>query len=285
VGERMYRYAVLTALVVIMLLLVVQHASALISVAVPNGSFEEGTVGAIPDHWMMKTWDYAEPQPLPISTYIHEVNESSAVYFSGSRSCWLHSRVVDTDGTVKARYSHTWIESEDWIDAPTAIYVRFYIRDIQPTHSLPWGWNDGIYLGFIDGAVDNFDIHFIFNSGEYLNFNHYNDTKLGADGATWYEYIYSIPADINKTHFKVQINCVSGDWTFYDTSYFADMHFYVDNVELLSEAQAATQAVGGYSFSMMGPVSVKPLAPYFALMVTLTMVFITVKRKTRTRTD
>jgi hypothetical protein len=187
--------------------------------------------------------------------------------------------VVDTDGTKRSRYSHTWIESEDWLDQPNAIYVRFYIREIQPTHSnLHWGWNDEIWIGFIDDAIDGLNItHFIFNNGETLNFNYYNDTKVGADGATWYEYVYPIPAGINKAHFKVQIDCIAGDWTFYNTSCFADMKFYVDNTELLCEPLIPT--VGGYSISIAGKPVANPIVVYAALVTISAIVVTVIKRK------
>jgi hypothetical protein len=149
----------------------------------PNWSFEEGVLCTVPEHWAMKTWDYTG-QPPPISTYIHEVCENDTHYFSGSRSCWLHSKVVDTDGTKRDRYSNTWIEPEDWLYYPSATHIKFLIRDIQATHSLFWGWNCGIYIGFNDSVVERFNEHHIFNNGETFNFNYYNDTKIGADGAT-----------------------------------------------------------------------------------------------------
>jgi len=230
------RNLLLTQIALVVLLMQIASAS-WVNFPVRNGSYEEGILGSAPDNWVVKTMDTTSSPP-PVGTYTHEAYGDDTHYFLGERSCYLHSRVVDTDGTVADRYSYTWIESENWIDAPSsAVYVRFYIRDIQPTHSLSWGWNDGICLGFIDGVVDDFDKYYIYNNGQTLNFNLYNDTKLGADGETWYEYAYPIPAEIDKSHFKVQINCIAGDWTFYDTSYFADMKFYVDNFELLSAVQ------------------------------------------------
>jgi len=230
----MKRHILLFSLGSIFVLLLASYVSAWVVIPIQNGSFEEGTLCTVPNHWVMKTLDYTGSPP-PISTYIHEVCENDTHYFSGSRSCWLHSRVVDTDGTKRDRYSWTWVESVDWINQPSATHVRFYIRDIQPTHSLYWGWNDGIYLGFNDTVWDitNYKIH-IYNNGETVNFNGYNDTKVGTDGSMWYEYIYPIPSFINKSQMRVQFTCTAGDWTFYDTSYFADMSFYLDNVELLT---------------------------------------------------
>jgi len=198
----------------------------------PNWSFEDGTLCTVPDHWVMKTLDYTSSPP-PNSMYIHDVCENDTHYFNGSRCCWIHSRVVDTDGTMRDRSSWTWIEPEDWINQLQATEVRFYVRDIQATHSpLSWGWNDEIWLGFND-SVTTRQIH-IYNNGETLNFHYYNSTKVGADGATWYEYRYPIPADINRAYMKVQIICIAGDWTFYNPSYFADMHFCVDSMEILA---------------------------------------------------
>ena len=226
-------FAAILAFALIVSVFVFPLASALVR-RPPNWSFEEGTLGSVPDGWVMRTQDYTSSPP-PTSTYIHEVSEVGTQYFSGGRSCWLHSRVVDTDGTVLARYSWTWIEPDNWIYEPDATHVRFLLRDIQPTHSLFWGWNDEIWLGFND-SVTQHQTH-IYNNGETLNFNYYNDTKVGADGATWYEYVYPIPADINRSHMKVQIICIAGDWTFYSTSNFADMSFYVDDVEILYEPE------------------------------------------------
>lgn len=217
---------------------------------IPNGSFEEGTLCTVPDSWVMKTLDYTGSPP-PISTYIHEVCENDTHYFSGNRSCWLHSRVVDTDGTRRDRYSWTWIESTDWINQPSATHVRFYIRDIRPTHSLSWGWNDGIYLGFNDTVWDitNYKIN-IYNNGETVNIHYYNDTKIGMDGSMWYEYIYPIPSFINKSQMRVQFMCSAGDWTFYDTSYFADMSFYIDSVAFLYQPTMPSVSISPLSASI-----------------------------------
>jgi hypothetical protein len=59
---------------------------------------------------------------------------------------------------------------------------------------------------------------------------------------------------------KVQINCVAGDWTFYSTSYFADMRFCVDDVEILGGA------VGGIVVSIE---KLNLLAPYLGLASTV----------------
>lgn len=205
----------------------------LLSLPPPNLNFEEGALCTVPDGWVMRTWDRDGSEPVPGTTYLHDVCENDTHYFSGSRSCWLYSKVIDTDGTKASRGSWTWIESEDWINAAGATYVRFYVRDIQPKHTpgLWWGWNDGMYIGFNDSATDRIYDYFIYNNGETLNFNHYNSTKIGADGATWYEYIYRIPADINTSQMRFRIICIAGDWTFYDPSYFAEMSFFVDDIE------------------------------------------------------
>lgn len=229
------RRRIVCALDLMLIALFVLNASATWSVlVVPNGSFEDGVLCTVPNQWVMKAWNRDGSEPVVGATYLHDVCENDTHHFAGTRSCWLYSKVIDTDGTVASRGCWTWIESENPISQPSASHVRFCIRGIQPTHSLSWGWNDGIYLGFNDTVWDitNYYIH-IYNNGQTLNFNNYNGTKVGTDGATWFEYVYPIPAFIDKTNMRIQIMCFAGDWTFYDTSYFAEMSFYVDNVELL----------------------------------------------------
>jgi len=88
-------------------------------------------------------------------------------------------------------------------------------------------------------------IDWMYTQGEFINWNLYNYTALGVDGQTWCVYEYPIPASFDKSHMKVQIVCCAGDWTFYDTSYFSDLGFAVDKVELLT-----VPPIGGSSFSM-----------------------------------
>jgi len=215
--------------------LFVLHASAS-WVLVPNGSFESGTVGLIPDNWVMKTYEAG----VSSTTYIHEMQQTDQKCFEGAKSLWLHARVVDTDGLKLSRISRAIAETEDWINAPLATQVRLYVRDIKSTHSaLHWGWSNCILL-----HINNVSIprpycagqywDYIFAHGETCNGNYYNYTAMGADGSNWYVYEYSIPTSIDKSHMKLQISCHACDWTFYDTSYFSDLEFVVDKVELLS---------------------------------------------------
>jgi len=127
-----------------LIILNVQYVSAA-WVLVPNGSFESGTVGLIPENWIMVAWNYSETG-VGNPTYIHEMKQTDQKYFDGSRSLWLHSRIVDTDGLRNSRGSHTQAETKDWINAPWATHVRVYIRDIKSTHSIYWGWTNSVYL-------------------------------------------------------------------------------------------------------------------------------------------
>jgi hypothetical protein len=216
----------------------IMHASASWA-PVPNGSFESGTVGLVPDSWVMIANNVTDPSDAPkTATYIHEMQQTDQKYFEGGKSLWLHSRVVD-EGLRIGRGSDTFAETEDWINAPSATHLRVYIRDIRPSHSLSWGWSDWIFLRVndVDVAWTYYGGQYwggIFADGEYLNFNYYNYTAIGVDGASWYVYEYSIPESVDKTHMKIQIGSHAWDWTFYDTSYFADLEFVVDKVELLS---------------------------------------------------
>jgi hypothetical protein len=209
--------------------LFVLHASAS-WVLVPNGSFESGTVGLIPDNWKMRTYNYG----MAGATHVNEMQQADSRYFEGGKSLWMHSRVVDTDGTNVMRWSRTIAETEDWINAPYATHVRIFVRDIRGTHSpLSWGWGNLVQLGVNNVSLPTVPIDGVYMDGEFLNFNNYNYTATGGDGYSWYVYEYPIPESVDKTHMKIQIGCHSGDWTFYDTSYFSDLEFVVDKVELL----------------------------------------------------
>jgi hypothetical protein len=203
---------------------------------VPNGGFESGTVGLIPDNWVMKTYEAG----VSNTTYVHEMQQTDQKYFEGAKSLWLHARVVDTDGLKLSRISRAIAETEDWINAPFATHVRIYVRDIKSTHSaLGWGWGNCILLHINNMSVPKpycagryWD--YIFAHGETCNQNNYNYTVMGADEASWYVYEYSIPESVDRTHMKLQISCHACDWTFYSTSYFSDLEFVVDKVELFS---------------------------------------------------
>jgi len=228
----MRKRILLSFLGLMLITIFILHASAS-WILVPNGSFESGTVGLIPDDWVMVTENFG-PEA---ATYVHEMKQTDQEYFEGSRSLWLHSRVVDTDGTKAGRNSSTIAETEDWINAPLATQLRIYIRDIKSAHSsLSWGWGNGILLSINNVSVADVSgpyIDWIFTHGEFINWNLYNYTAAGSDGQSWYVYEYGIPESIDKTHMKIQIMCDAGDWTFYDTNYFSDLEFVVDKVELL----------------------------------------------------
>ncbi len=205
---------------------------------VPNGSFESGTVGLIPDKWVMITSNWNE-LGVDNTTYTNEMQQTDQKYFEGEKSLWIHSRVVDTDGLRMTRVASTGAETEDWINAPKATHIRVYVRDIKSTHSnLHWGWSNNIFLQINNVSVaktlfEGKYYTWIFTNGETLNYNHYNQTVVGADGESWYAYEYEIPEAVDKTHMKIQILCGVCDWTFYDPGYFSDLEFVVDRVELL----------------------------------------------------
>jgi len=252
--------------------------------SVPNGSFESGTVGLIPDRWVMIANNVTDPPDAPkTAAYIHEMQQTDQKYFEGGKSLWLHSRVVD-EGLRIGRGSDTYAETEDWINAPSATHLRVYIRDIRSTHSLFWGWSDWIFL-----QINNVDVALtyymgsyyggIFANGEFLNFNYYNYTDTGADGSSWYVYEYSIPESVDRSHMKIEIGSHAWDWTFYSTGYYADLEFVVDKVELLSAAPAVP--VGGYSFSMVSKATANHLTFYLAIAVAFAAALVATKRKIR----
>ncbi len=187
----------------------------------------------------MVTQNATDPYDAPKdATFIHEMQQTDQKYFEGTKSLWLHSRVVD-EGLAIGRGSYTNAETEDWINAPLATHVRIYMRDIKSTHSLGWGWANSIFLYINNVSVAktyalNQYWPMIFTHGETLNWNQYNYTAVGADGQNWYVYEYGIPDSVDKTHMKIQIKCLAWDWTFYSTSYFSDLEFVVDKVELFT---------------------------------------------------
>lgn len=276
----MNKYIFLLSLGLILIILNVQYVSAS-WILVPNGSFESGTVGLVPDNWVMIAANLTDPPDGPkTATFIHEMKQTDQKYFEGSKSLWIHSRVVD-EGLRQGRGSQTTAETEDWINAPTATHVRIHIRDIISTHSaLHWGWGNYIMLYINNGSIASSPYGAIFAHGEFLNFNYYNYTAIGADGESWYVYEYEIPEVIDKTHMKIEIVCHAWDWTFYDTSYFSDLEFVVDKVELFSPLPPPPPPpVGGYAVPIKAYTTAKPLTPYIALIAILTIGLTTIRRK------
>jgi hypothetical protein len=232
--EKVRKRILFSFLGLMLITIFIPHASAS-WVLVPNGSFESGSVGSVPDQWSMVTGNWDEHGG---TTFTNDMQQIDTKYFEGARSMWLHSRVADTDGTRQMRDAWTEAVTEDWINAPSATHVRIFMRDIRSTHSPSWGWCNHIFLLINNVSVAKtysggvwYDM--LFTHGEFLSWNHYNYTATGADGQSWYAYEYSIPESVDKTHMKIQIVCNAHDWSFYDTSYFSDLEFVVDNVELL----------------------------------------------------
>lgn len=246
----MNKYNFLPILVFLMIL-AIQLVSAE-WVLVPNGSFESGTVGLIPGNWVMITRNDGPES----ATYINEMEQTDQKYFEGSKSLWMHSRIVDTDGTKRSRSAWTEAVTEDWINAPLATHVSICIRDIKSTHSnLGWGWANNIFLRINNVSVARTYYAgkyygWIFTHGETLNYNHFNYTALGADEESWYVYEYVIPESVDKTHMKIQIVCDASDWTFYYTSYFSDLEFVVDKVELFYQPEPLSASISPLSASI-----------------------------------
>ncbi|MFQ6115555.1 MAG: hypothetical protein ACE5NG_15960, partial [bacterium] len=65
-------------------------------------------------------------------------------------------------------------------------------------------------------------------------------------------YEYAIPESVDKTHMKIQIVSWAGDWSFYSTSYYSDLEFFVDKVELLLPAATATVDIKPDTLNLIG---------------------------------
>jgi outer membrane protein assembly factor BamB len=191
---------------------------------IPNASFEEGDLGQFPPGWNKETECIGEG-----ATCVHEAWTANTHYFHGSRSLYMHSRVVDP-GVVGSYNSITWAWTADWIICPNATSVKFYMRDIVSTHSVSWGWANNISLCITDG--ENSACIEVCRDSEYEHYNDYDDIETGADGASWLMYNKEIPAHIDKTHMKIGIRDDTCTWTWY--GYYSDLKFYVDMVELIS---------------------------------------------------
>jgi len=98
-------------------------------------------------------------------------------------------------------------------------------------------------------------------------------------------YEYSIPESVDKAHMKIQIACYASDWTFYDPSYFSDLEFVVDKVELFSAPPPPPPPVGGYSVPIKGYLAEKPLTPYLASITILIIGLTTIRRKATRKTE
>jgi hypothetical protein len=189
----------------------------------PNRSFEEGTLGQIPLHWQEVWGTYG-----PLSSWTHETWTVNTHYFDGSRSTYLHSRVVD-NGVGTSYGCSTTVQTNDWINCPTADSVRFYIRGIASTHSDYWGWSNLIRVSFEDGQRSASVS--VYSHGEFVNYNNYDSIVTGADGSNWYMYVEKISPCIDKTHMKVGITNIASGWSWYN--WYSDLKCYVDLVELI----------------------------------------------------
>jgi hypothetical protein len=191
---------------------------------IPNESFEEGQLDESPPSWDIETECIG-----PGATCTHEAWAINTHYFDGSRSLYIHSRVVD-GGTADSYSSNTTAWTADWINCPEAAFVKFCIRGIASDHTpTHWGWSNTIDVRFKDGENSNHVS--VYCHGETCNWNDYCDTLQGVDGSIWYVYNVAIPASIDKTHMKIGIQNHAHCWTWY--GYYADLKFYVDMVELV----------------------------------------------------
>lgn len=214
--------------------------STIMAADIQNGSFEDGTLGALPSQWVEADSCYG-PGSGPTCT--HEAWSVNTHYHQGSRALYLHSRVVD-NGVSGSQISHTMVWTDYWINSPSATGVRFYMRGISSTHTTGWGWLNYIYVCFTDGT--DTATTYVYGHGETTNFNNTDSTVVGADGSNWSAYSVEIPTGIDKSNMKIGIGNRAGEWTWY--GYYSDIVCYVDGVELVAPADAdsASLAYCGY---------------------------------------
>ena len=191
--------------------------------SVPNGGFEQGTLGQVPTSWV------EHDSCKGPGTCTHEMKTVNTRYYEGSRSLYLHSRNVD-GGIRTSHVTYTTAWTANYINSPGSDSVRWRMRDISATHTTYWGWGTQIWLCFTDG-VNTAYVTDIWYKGESKNDHFYDNIVTGADGNNWFEYTREIPANIDKTNMKIGIMNIAGCWSWY--GYYSDLKFYVDKVELL----------------------------------------------------
>ncbi len=195
---------------------------------IPNGDFEEGTVGQIPDNWTYHTWNTGTGGIFQV-----KVKQNNTQYYSG-KHC-MYGYVKGDEGTIGGYRQYLNATTKSFVNVSGARYVYIFMRDIKEYHPYSWGWTNFITLQYFDG-VNKHQVgtypNFLYYSGQYAgSANNYDFIALGADGQTWYAYKREIPKTINTSNFNLTIIWYANDWTT-TIGQYSEISSVVDNVYL-----------------------------------------------------
>jgi len=220
-------------------------------VTVPNGDFEDGDVGTLPEKWtlgeaFLQQGQRANAQPAE-EHLLYLTNER---HFNGDKSLYGMAKVIPPTDISRnhsfplgEQFTYVWASSE-WMSAPKAGAVELYMRDVEVKGNRVWGYGVYIILIFEDenGLHPNpfarWDV--IWNSPQLLygenettgRIDNAAGTTRGNDGGTWKLYRAPIPAGLDRTKFKVKLFWIAHNWNSWGPQNWVSVSSHVDAFEL-----------------------------------------------------
>ncbi len=200
----------------------------------PNGNFEKGTLGLVPDGWNYNIYNTGSGS----GTHTINCDQINSQYQSVSHSMYGYVKSQANSGSYR---THMNVSMSSFADLYGGKYIYIHMRDIQVSHSLGWGWNTMIYLQFYDGVNKSYSINhakpwpsiLYYNCETIGTTNLYNSTATGMDGQTWYVYKREIPPVIDMSNFNLTITWYSDDWT--GSGCYSSISSVVDNIYIETE--------------------------------------------------
>ena len=220
--------------------------------ALPNGSFEQGIVGGIPQGWALGEAFIQRSQRVDAHpTEEHVLRLSDRCHFDGARSLYGLAKAippseVSRDPTLPfgEQFVYVWASS-DWISAPGANAVELHMRDVKVEGNTGWGYGGYILLVFEDEAglhpnpFARWDI--LWNSPQLLygvkegveTRDNAAGTSRGSDGSIWKLYRVPIPEKVNRERFNVKIFWIAHNWNSWGPEFWISVSSYVDAIRLV----------------------------------------------------
>ncbi|MCD6155111.1 MAG: hypothetical protein J7J22_05035 [Candidatus Verstraetearchaeota archaeon] len=234
-------------------------ASALLSVSgesevpetLPNGSFEQGTVGGLPEGWSLGEAFIQRSQRVDAHpAEEHVLRLSDRCHFDGARSLYGMAKAIPPQETSHdpalpfgEQFAYVWASS-DWVSAPSATVVELYMRDVKVEGNTGWGYGAYILLVFEDEAglypnpFARWDV--VWNSPQLLyGVKEALGTKDaamgeegGSDGGSWKLYRVPIPEEVDRERFNVKIFWIAHNWNSWGPEQWIGISSYIDLVGL-----------------------------------------------------
>ena len=108
---------------------------------IPNGDFEEGNLGQVPDNWTYHVYRTGSFKGSHITT----VKQVNTHYFSGSKAVYGYVKSQATSGAYRTHINFT--PTPGYQNLSGAKYVYVSMRDIKTYHSVSsWGWNLFVFI-------------------------------------------------------------------------------------------------------------------------------------------